>query len=238
MNKKFVVLMAVMAMFVLTVTSVFAAAGDTNQNTADMTKYTTEYGTPVVDQDGNTTLTVTNSYLPELVNISVTKIWDDDDNRDHYRPENICITLNASANGGAAAGNVHNYTLSAAQADTTGNQWSHTFEDLVKFYDGYQIAYTVTEDSGSCTALTFTETTCELSGGKWENNACTPVTHSRPATNYSSLTTQEACAAATPAGVWTPGSCSDDGYHTEEDCRGADETWTAGFCAAPVTPAP
>ena len=110
----------------------------------------------------------------------------------------------------------------------------------MKFYDGYQIAYTVTEDSGSCTALTFTETTCELSGGKWENNACTPVTHSRPATpapNYSSITTQEACEAATPAGTWTPGSCSDSGYTTKETCEAVQgEHWTDGVCAAPVTP--
>ncbi len=256
--KKFNIIFAVMAVFVLAVSSAFAAPGDTTQNQPSLSSYDAPvYATPVVDASGNHTLTVTNTHTPEVVDVTVTKIWDDDDNRDNLRPSNICVTLTATANGGAATGEVYNYTLSTSDADANDdNQWSHTFEDLVKFYDGYQIAYTVAEADGTCTAITYTEDNCELSGGRWENSACTPYTPPSQTSggnsgsgdsgsgdsgsgsttpDYASLTTQAACEAATPAGTWTAGSCSDSNYNEEADCTSNSGTWTAGSCAAPAT---
>ncbi|MBQ6518819.1 MAG: Cna B-type domain-containing protein [Anaerolineaceae bacterium] len=241
--KKFSIVFAVMAVFVLAFSSAFAAAGDTTRNTADLSKYEApEYATPVVDPTtGDTVLTVTNTYYPELVDVSVSKIWDDDDNRDNFRPESICITLTAAANGGATQEEVWNYTLSASDVNANDdNRWDHTFENLVKFYDGYQIAYTVAEESGNCSAqVEKTQANCEISGGKWENNACTPFSlfaptsgGNTPSVDYSSLTSQAECEAADPAGVWHAGVCSDESLTDQQACEGASETWTPAFCAA------
>ncbi|MBQ6521154.1 MAG: leucine-rich repeat protein [Anaerolineaceae bacterium] len=216
------------------------------QNNASLSQYEAAvYATPVITSNGNTALVITNTHYPELINITVFKIWDDNDNRDNYRPDAICVTLTAAAD--SVEEEVWNQTLSATNANPTdANEWSYIFEDMVKFYDGYQIAYTLAEDSGSCAAqVTKTASNCEISGGRWENNSCTPFHLFDPnhqssgdngggsaAPDYSSLTTQEDCTAAEPAGVWHPGSCSDSSFTTQEDCVGASESWTTAYCAA------
>ena len=252
--KKSIVFLAVMALFVLTAASAFAAAGDGTQNTGDLSKYEApEYATPVVDATtGDTTLTVTNTHYPELVNVTISKIWDDDDNRDNFRPENICIVLSAAINDGAVEEEVWNYSLSESDVDPNDpNKWSYTFEDLVKYYEGYQIAYTVAEESGQCQAqVEKTQANCVISGGKWENDACTPFSlynpnsggntpggdtpggdTPAPAPDYSTMDEQQ-CAAATPAGVWHPGVCSDTSFTDQTACETEGETWTPAFCAA------
>ncbi|MBQ6518828.1 MAG: Cna B-type domain-containing protein [Anaerolineaceae bacterium] len=250
--KKTLIVFAVMALFVMTAASAFAidAVGNANsstRNTPDLTNYETPvYATPVVDPTtGDTILTVTNTHYPELVEVSVSKIWDDDDNRDNYRPTAICITLTADANNSSISEEVWNYTLTAADVNTNDdNRWDYTFENLVKFYDGYQILYTAAEEEGQCAAqVAKTQANCEISGGRWENNACTPFSlfapaqsggggGSTPAVDYSTLTTQAACEAASPAGVWTPDSCSNSEYTEESDCTSNGGTWTPGSCAA------
>ena len=214
MKKKINVVFAVMAFFVLAVSSAFAAAGDTTQNSPNLSAYEAPvYATPVVDDNGNHTLTVTNTYQPEVINVVVTKIWDDDDNRDNLRPTNICVTLTASANGGATRGEVHNHSLSASDVDANdSNKWSYTFENLVKFYDGYQIAYTVAETDGTCSDITYTATSCELSGGKWENSTCTPVTRTNSTSGGNSN---------------TPATPQPSDFTTEAECTAAHFTWDA-----------
>lgn len=212
--KRINIIFAVMAVFVLSVSAAFAAPGDTTQNTPSLSSYETPvYADPVVDADGNHTLTVTNTYHPEVINVTVTKIWDDDNNRDNLRPTQICATLTASANGGSARGEVHNHTLSVSDVDATdSNKWTYTFEDLVKYYDGYQIAYTVAESDGACSAITYTAANCELSGGKWENSTCTPVTRT---------------SSSSGGGSNNPVAPQPSDYTDEASCTAANFTWDA-----------
>ena len=208
--------------------------GSGTQNGSDLTQYEAAvYAAPVVSANGNTALTITNTHYPELINVSVVKIWSDDDDRDHYRPDAICITLTAAAN--SVSEEVWNHTLNAANADASdANRWTYTFDDMVKFYDGYQIAYTLAEDSGSCSSqVTKTAANCEISGGRWTNNSCTPFGLFDPNRQNSSPAEYNDESSCTTAGrTWVPATCADPSYTTQLDCEGASESWTAAYCAA------
>lgn len=80
---------------------------------------------------------VTNRYTPGKTQVTVTKVWDDDDDRDGIRPSSVRIKL--LANGEATEQTV---TLSAS------NNWTDTFTDLPVKQDGVQINYTVEEVTG------------------------------------------------------------------------------------------
>ena len=72
---------------------------------------------------------------PEMINIPVVKIWNDESNKDGNRPD--AITVNIYANGVVAG----THLLTAAEG------WSYTFTDLPdKDKDGNKIDYTVKED--------------------------------------------------------------------------------------------
>ena len=95
------------------------------------TLYTTTYVRNSDTQD-----TVINTYVPETVEVTVTKIWDDGNDRDGLRPESITVTL---CGDGAA---VQTATLNAA------NNWSYSWTALPKYKDGgTPIVYTVQEPS-------------------------------------------------------------------------------------------
>ena len=64
----------------------------------------------------------------------MTKVWDDNNNQDGIRPEEVKVQLYAD---GQAVGPT--ITLNEA------NQWKHTFSDLAKYANGKEIAYTVKE---------------------------------------------------------------------------------------------
>ena len=76
---------------------------------------------------------VTNTYAPENIQVSVIKIWEDEDNIDNTRPESITIVL--YANGVA----VEIKELSAL------DNWEWTFTDLAKYENGAEIVYTISE---------------------------------------------------------------------------------------------
>jgi len=92
-----------------------------------------EYTTTV---DG---LTVTNTYTTdpivpaETVNKTVTKVWEDDNNKAGVRPESIEVVLYANGE------KVDTLTLNAE------NNWTCTVENLPKLADGKEIEYTVEE---------------------------------------------------------------------------------------------
>src|SRR5699024_5791555 len=91
------------------------------------------YETVINDEDhGN--IIITNSYTPEVTEVSGTKIWDDADNQDGIRPESI--TVNLFANG----------EFIESVDVTEANNWEYSFTDLPKYADGEEIVYTVTED--------------------------------------------------------------------------------------------
>ena len=86
-----------------------------------------------ITDDGNGNWTVNNTHVPELVNITVNKVWDDCDNQDGVRPGNVTVVLLADGV------EVNRTTLSE------DNEWKDIFKDLPKFKAGELINYTVNE---------------------------------------------------------------------------------------------
>lgn len=78
---------------------------------------------------------VTNSYTPEVIDIEVEKVWDDNQNQDGKRPASVFIDLVVGRNV------IDTIELSAA------TDWKGTFEDLDKYADGEEIEYTVAEET-------------------------------------------------------------------------------------------
>ena len=76
---------------------------------------------------------VTNTYNPELTEISGTKTWDDKDNQDGIRPSSITVKLYA------------NGKYLTSQEVTARDNWKYEFKDLVKYANGEEITYTVEE---------------------------------------------------------------------------------------------
>jgi hypothetical protein len=101
--------------------------------------------TAVVTGDAGTGFTVTNTHESERTNISVTKLWDDQNNKAGSRPQTITIRLLAD---GEDTGKT--LTLSA------DNKWQGSFTDLEQYQDGKKIVYTISEDpvSGYTTTIT------------------------------------------------------------------------------------
>src|SRR5699024_4585024 len=82
---------------------------------------------------------ITNSYTPEVTEVSVTKEWNDEDDLAGFRPDHIEVELYAD---GEATGKVI-----AITADEEG-AWKGSFINLPKYRDeGVQIDYTVKEVS-------------------------------------------------------------------------------------------
>ena len=77
---------------------------------------------------------ITNTYNPELTEVSVKKAWNDKDNQDGIRPQSIQVQL--KGNGKAIGDPV---TLNEK------NTWNYTWKDLEKRENGKMIDYTVEE---------------------------------------------------------------------------------------------
>jgi len=103
-------------------------------------KYSQSIGTANVDDaTGNVTIDITNSYAPKETEVSVTKRWEDDSNREAVRPENITLVITGTAKNTEVYRDTHVLT-------GKGNEWNYTFEELPKYYEGETIVYTVTEE--------------------------------------------------------------------------------------------
>ncbi len=87
---------------------------------------TVENGVPVY--------TVTNTYPANPLAITVSKVWNDDNNRDGLRKD---VTVNLLADGAVKQ--------TATLTETGG--WEHTFDNLPRYDAGDKIEYTVTEVS-------------------------------------------------------------------------------------------
>ena len=93
-----------------------------------------KYTTTITRADENSfNYTVTNSHETEKTVVNVTKVWDDKDNQDGYRPEDV--TVNLLANG----------TYKASVKLSEENNWSYSWTELDKKAGGQNIEYTVTE---------------------------------------------------------------------------------------------
>ena len=88
-----------------------------------------------VDYKTKVEVSTTNAYDTSTTDITVTKKWDDDGDRDQKRPANITVQLYAD---GAECGDPVVLT-------DTGNEWTYTWDDLPVYNDGEKIEYTVDE---------------------------------------------------------------------------------------------
>lgn len=76
---------------------------------------------------------ITNTYT-NTKNISITKVWDDEDDADELRPESVTVKL-------IADNNATDYTVEL----NAENQWTASFTDLAVYKDGKAIVYDVEE---------------------------------------------------------------------------------------------
>ena len=65
--------------------------------------------------------------------MTVLKVWDDNDNQDGFRPPSVEILLFANGN------NTKNATLDES------NNWTFTFYNLDKYFNGTEIVYRINE---------------------------------------------------------------------------------------------
>ena len=98
--------------------------------TEDETGLPEGYTLTSTDKKGTIT-TLTNSYEDELTEATIVKVWDDNENNDGKRPEELKVTLS----------NGMDVTLSEA------NSWTATIDNLPKYENGVEIEYTWTEDA-------------------------------------------------------------------------------------------
>ncbi|MDY5565044.1 MAG: Cna B-type domain-containing protein [Candidatus Limivicinus sp.] len=82
--------------------------------------------------------TVSYTVEPKKLEVSVTKVWDDCNDNDGYRPDSVTVSL-------LADGEPTGKTLVLSEA----NQWTGSFTGLDAYADGEEIVYTVTENAVS-----------------------------------------------------------------------------------------
>ena len=92
----------------------------------------TDY-TIVITNDTAYDWTVTNTYVPNMTEVNVTKVWDDENNQDGVRPVNVTVELFADGV------KINEAVLSA------DNDWKFTFPNLPVYKAGVLIVYTVNE---------------------------------------------------------------------------------------------
>ena len=121
---------------------------ETATEALDAAGYNTGEGQPaIVEEDG--VWSVTNTYVPETVDVTATKIWVDDNDRDGLRGD-VTFQLMATVDGvtePVAGKTVTLTSADAADSDETGNTWSGAIEDLPAKRDGKTVTYTFTEIS-------------------------------------------------------------------------------------------
>ena len=118
------------------------ASGNWNYSFTDLPKYANgQLITYTVTEDAVADYTtniegydITNSYTPGKTSVTVTKAWNDNNNQDGLRPNEIKVQLYAD---GVKSG--EEVALNA------GNSWTHTWSDLDQKKAGQDIVYTVEE---------------------------------------------------------------------------------------------
>ncbi|HHU54107.1 MAG TPA: Cna B-type domain-containing protein, partial [Clostridiaceae bacterium] len=81
------------------------------------------------------TLTVTNTYMVETTDVTVSAIWKDSDDQDGMRPESITLRL------------MKNGVEHASKVVTAADDWSWTFTGLAKYEAGKLVNYTIKKDA-------------------------------------------------------------------------------------------
>ncbi|MDO4356018.1 MAG: Cna B-type domain-containing protein [Clostridia bacterium] len=80
---------------------------------------------------------LTNGHKPEQIEIHGEKVWEDADNQDGKRPQNV--TINLYANG--------KFLSSQLVTANSEGEWNWSFRNLPKYENGQEIVYTVTENA-------------------------------------------------------------------------------------------
>lgn len=90
--------------------------------------------TTSVQKDGNNVI-ITNTHIPAVTQVSVDKIWNDGNNQDGKRTENVTVNLYA------------NNVYIESQELSDSNSWTYTFENLPENSAGIPITYTIDESA-------------------------------------------------------------------------------------------
>ncbi|MDO4806001.1 MAG: Cna B-type domain-containing protein [Coriobacteriales bacterium] len=101
----------------------------TVEETSVPTDYTSQQG-----EGQSTKPTVLNTHTPSTMDVSVTKVWDDDNDRDGLRPQSITLHLLGNGKG------VQDVSLTSGVTSTS-------FDDVYEYEGGKKIKYTLTEDA-------------------------------------------------------------------------------------------
>ena len=92
-----------------------------------------------IDGDAEKGFTITNSREPNVVEITVSKVWNDYDDSLKKRPESVTVTLLA----GGAPAKIDDATVTLSEK----NNWTYTWKELPENSNGAPVAYTVRESS-------------------------------------------------------------------------------------------
>lgn len=90
--------------------------------------------TASVKKDDNGIFVITNSHTPALTSVFVTKSWNDDNNRDGMRPDNIFVALYG------------NGVEVAKKTISKDMNWTYMFSGLPAYSHGKRVVYTAVED--------------------------------------------------------------------------------------------
>ena len=104
------------------------------------TGYEKTVGKVTGDAENGFEVEITNKHEPERTKVKVTKVWNDNDDKDKIRPKSVDVVL--LANGDA----VSQEGITATQTLSKSNSWTYTWEDLYVNEGGKPIKYTVDED--------------------------------------------------------------------------------------------
>ena len=93
--------------------------------------------TPTVNGDIRQGYVIVNEHKPYILDLGVSKVWEDDSDRDGIRPDTITVVLKADGE-----------VVDRAEI-SEGDDWSHVFEKLPKNKAGREISYTIEEETVS-----------------------------------------------------------------------------------------
>ena len=103
----------------------------------EIAEYVTSYETrAAATETAPDTIIVTNTHIPDSVLVSVSKIWNDHNNNDNYRPAAITLHLTAD-----------NEVVATREVTGTGYEWEVSFGKWPRKKEGQDIAYSVVEET-------------------------------------------------------------------------------------------
>lgn len=106
-----------------------------------------DYAVEVVRTQGTNTWTITNTMVNPEVTVPVTKVWEDAENQDGIRPDEVTIRLSATAGDDELIPTKLDGTSVDPLALDSDSEWKGTFEQLPTYDDmGREITYAVSED--------------------------------------------------------------------------------------------